>query len=51
MEVNITNKGDPAYEAKVFFVFPLSIRFIDIVNKTVSEFYILIQIILFFMLF
>ncbi|KAK4874709.1 hypothetical protein RN001_014069 [Aquatica leii] len=36
VEINVTNEGDPAYEAKVFVFHPLVVRYIDIVNKSRS---------------
>ncbi|KAF5288330.1 hypothetical protein FQR65_LT12064 [Abscondita terminalis] len=36
VEVNVTNEGDPAYEARVFVFHPLAVRYIDIVNKSRS---------------
>ncbi|XP_031335419.1 integrin alpha-PS1 isoform X2 [Photinus pyralis] len=36
LEINVTNEGDPAYEAKVFVFHPLAVRYIDIVNKSRS---------------
>ncbi|KAK5640776.1 hypothetical protein RI129_009323 [Pyrocoelia pectoralis] len=36
VEVNVTNEGDPAYEAKVFIFHPPAVRYIDIVNKSVG---------------
>ncbi|KAF5285911.1 hypothetical protein FQA39_LY04372 [Lamprigera yunnana] len=36
LEINVTNDGDPAYEAKVFVFHPIAVRYIDIVNKSRS---------------